>query len=180
MIEIEIFLLINKVFAVGGVICIALIIALLIDLKTKQKLDLLMQSYGKWLMTLIVLVSIVITLIYSEAFGFTPCGLCWFERIFLYPQLIIVLVGMYLKDRLTPYYTLVMSVFGFVIAFYHHILQISSDSSLPCPASGGDCASKIMFEFGFITFPFLAAIAFAFLFSISFYLIKTNSRELVD
>jgi disulfide bond formation protein DsbB len=55
-------------------------------------------------------------------------------------------------------YLLVFSVLGAATSLYHHSLQMAADygAHLPCPASGGDCAKRIIFEFGHITFPWMA------------------------
>jgi disulfide bond formation protein DsbB len=121
------------------------------------------------------------TLIYSEIFLQIPCALCWFERIFMYGTLLLSGLSLF-EPHPTHYHfqlknILIFSIFGAFISLYHHILQMTAavGSHLPCPSSGGDCAKRIMFEYGHITFPWAATILFAFF--ISIILIQNKLRQ---
>lgn len=104
------------------------------------------------------------TLVYSEYFGVIPCGLCWFQRVFLYPQVILFAIAQWAKDTTIVLYSIALSVLGMVVSLYQHYLQMGGVSALPCPASGeADCGKRIIFEFGYITFPLAACSLFAFL-----------------
>jgi disulfide bond formation protein DsbB len=123
--------------------------------------------------------SVVVSLIYSEYFGFIPCSLCWLQRIALYPQALLSIFAFKIKDTVFfPLYSIVLSVFGFGVGIYHYIYQmlpkeVATSDFVPCLADGSaDCAVRIIDEFGFVTFPLLSAITFAFL--IVFYL---NARR---
>lgn len=109
----------------------------------------------------LALASAGMTLYYSEVLGFIPCGLCWLQRIFLYPQVIILGIAWWKKERSIADYSIALSVIGLMIALYQHYLQMGGESVLPCPASGaGDCAQRILFEFGYITFPLMSFTVF--------------------
>ncbi len=104
------------------------------------------------------------TLLYSEYFGIVPCGLCWFQRIFLYPQVFMFAVAWFKRDVMIVYYSATLSIAGMIVALYQHALQMGVSSPLPCPSSGeADCAKRLVFELGYITFPLMAASLFAFL-----------------
>ena len=115
--------------------------------------------------------SVVLSLVYSEYFGFIPCSLCWLQRIALYPQALMSLMAVRTKESVFfPLYSIGLSVFGLGVAVYHYIYQmipkdvVEGGMILPCLADGSaDCATKIIDQFGFITFPFLSAVTFAFL-----------------
>lgn len=110
-----------------------------------------------------------LTLIYSDIFGFIPCGLCWFQRIFLYPQVILLGIAWWKKDQKVFRYILALSVAGTAVALYHHYLQVGGTDILPCPASGnGDCGKRLIYEFNYVTFPLMAATAFLFQAALSF------------
>jgi hypothetical protein len=64
-----------------------------------------------------------------------------------------------------------LSVCGALVALYHHFIQIGVGSALPCPASGGDCGKRIVFEFGYVTFPLMAFTIFAMIFVV-FYIVR--------
>lgn len=119
--------------------------------------------YGVHIVFLITLSGVALTLLYSEVFGFLPCGLCWLQRVFLYPQAVIAGIALYKKDQRVADYLTGLSIFGLVVALYQHYLQIGGVELIDCPAvgAGGDCAKRILFEFGYITFPLMSATLFA-------------------
>ena len=117
----------------------------------------------------------VMTLVYSEYFGLIPCALCWFERIFMYGIVVLTATGIYIKDdKFILDYVLSFSILGACVALYHHILQMTASltSHLPCPVSGGDCAKRIIFEYGHITFPWMAFILFSFFIVVTLFVKK--------
>jgi disulfide bond formation protein DsbB len=125
------------------------------------------KSWTQLFLILVFILSLAastMTLVYSEYFGVIPCALCWLERIFMYSTVILSGSALYFRDeRFIFRYINVFAVFGLVISLYHHILQMTAtaSSSLPCPASGGDCAKRLIYEYGHITFPWLAVVLFA-------------------
>lgn len=109
-------------------------------------------------------ISFAMSLVYSEYLGVIPCALCWFGRIFMYGIMMLSGTALYRREaRMVFPYITVFAVLGLVVSLYHHFLQItaSASSHLPCPASGGDCAKRIIFEYGHITFPWTAVVVFA-------------------
>ncbi|PIR85115.1 hypothetical protein COU15_02575 [Candidatus Kaiserbacteria bacterium CG10_big_fil_rev_8_21_14_0_10_45_20] len=112
----------------------------------------------------LVFAGTALTLVYSEYLGVTPCGLCWLQRVGLYPQVILFAIALFVKDKSVALYSIGLSLFGAIVALYQHYLQMGGISSLPCPASGAsDCAQRFLFEFGYITFPLSAFSLFALL-----------------
>lgn len=111
-----------------------------------------------------LLQSIVATLgslYYSEIRHFTPCVLCWYQRILMYPLVIIIAVGILRKDKKLYQYVLPMSILGWCIALYHVLLQkgILPESVAPCEI-GASCLTKYTGYFGFITIPVMSLTAF--------------------
>lgn len=106
-----------------------------------------------------------LTLFYSEYLQYKPCDLCWFQRIFLYPQIILFGLAIRKKDLGILIYTLALSLAGLAIAIYHHALQIGYNIYKPCSEApfAVDCAKPSFIEFGFVTFPFMAVVLFTFL-----------------
>lgn len=119
---------------------------------------------GLWLAFLLTLGATAMTLYYSEILGFAPCGWCWVQRVFLWPQVVLFALALWKNDRTIANYSIGLSIPGALAALYQHYLQMGGQALVPCPASGaGDCAQRILFEFGYITFPLMAATLFAFL-----------------
>ncbi len=167
----------NFYLGLGTIALIAVIAILIFDMRVKKELELLVMRFGMLTAFLFATGASVMTLIYSEIFGFTPCGLCWFERIMLYPQVLIIGGAIFFKDNLAPRYGILLSSIGFVISLYHHYLQMGGTEVIRCPTAGPgvSCAERSFFEFGFVTFPLMAAVLFAFLIALYVYLLKVHT-----
>lgn len=108
--------------------------------------------------------AVVGSLVYSELIGFEPCKLCWVQRIFIYPQVLILGLTLWKKTKDAAIYCLSLSVIGFLFATYHYYGQMFNPSALPCAASGtGSCAVRFFVEFGYITIPMMSLSAFLLL-----------------
>lgn len=114
--------------------------------------------YLAWLQALVATLG---SLYFSEIAKFTPCVLCWYQRIAMYPLVAIILVGMLLKDKRLPLYVLPVALIGWGISIYHNLLyyKILPESIAPC-VNGVSCTTKFFAWFGFITIPFLSLTAF--------------------
>ena len=130
----------------------------------KESLLRVIAPYMMWGAFLIVLGSIAGSVWYSDVLGYEPCSLCWYQRIFLFPQLLILGVGLFKGDSRSMAYSFWLSCVGGLIAFYHSLLQYGFETGLPCPVGGSvSCAQRFVFEFGYITIPVMALTTFALL-----------------
>lgn len=122
------------------------------------------REWGLWIGFLLTLGGLVLSLFYSEVLGFAPCGLCWVMRIFMYSQVVLFAVALWKKDRAIADYSIALSIFGIAVGLYQHYLQMGGTDVLPCPATidqAADCASRFLFELGYITFPLMGVTLFA-------------------
>lgn len=101
------------------------------------------------------------SLYFSEVLRLPPCVLCWYQRILMYPLVVIMGVGIFLRNRDLPFYVLPFSITGAGVALYHYFLQIGAvpEKLGPC-AAGVSCTAKLLIWFNFATIPFLSLIAF--------------------
>lgn len=119
------------------------------------------------------LVAVLGSLFYSEILGYIPCELCWIQRIFMYPLVIIYGVAALKKDLSIALPGLILSGIGFFISLYHYLVQ-----KLPALQEvGGSCNNipcnlQYVNYFGFITIPFLAGAAFVIIFILHSVLLK--------
>jgi len=106
-------------------------------------------------------ISTIGSLIFSEFLKFPPCVLCWYQRILMYPLVVILVVGIWKKDKNLPLLVLPFSIIGMVISIYHNLLyyNIIPESVAPCTL-GISCTTKYIEWFGFITIPLLSFAAF--------------------
>ncbi|MCF8055714.1 MAG: disulfide bond formation protein B [Desulfocapsa sp.] len=111
---------------------------------------------------LLVCVSTSISLFFSYVMEFAPCVLCWYQRICLFPLVIILAVGLFPIDKSVVKYALPLAVAGWLTALYHTLLYsgIIPESIQPC-SRGVSCTEKHIDLFGFITIPMLSLLCFS-------------------
>ena len=161
----------NHLAAIGTIlieVVTVAFIALIVFRKKIPELQAQVDFIGSWALFKgfgLALVASAMTLYYSEILGLLPCGLCWMQRVFLYPQVFLLGLAWWRNDRKIADYIIVLSAAGLLIALYQHYLQMGGTDILPCPATGDhtDCAVRSVFEFGYITFPLMSASLFAYM-----------------
>ena len=101
------------------------------------------------------------SLFFSEILHFPPCILCWYQRICIYPLVLILAVCIMKKDKNAPYFVLPLSLIGLGISIYQNLLiyKVIPESLAPCTI-GVSCTTKYIAYFGFVTIPFLSMLAF--------------------
>ncbi len=117
-----------------------------------------MFRYIAWTQALVATLG---SLYFSEIRKFPPCVLCWYQRILMYPLVILIAVGILRRDKQMYQYILPMSVLGMLISGYHNLLyyHIIPENLAPCVA-GVSCTTRFFAWFGFITIPLLSMTAF--------------------
>jgi disulfide bond formation protein DsbB len=70
----------------------------------------------------IALFGTVGSLFFSEVMQYPPCSLCWYQRVALYPLILIIGTGLLINDRRVAAYALPLSLVGVAIAVYHNLL----------------------------------------------------------
>ncbi len=80
----------------------------------------------------------------------------------MYPQVFLLWLALYKKDRGIAVYSIFLSVIGAVIALYQHYLQMGGGEIIPCLANSESvsCAVRDFFEFGYITYPLMSFTGF--------------------
>lgn len=124
-----------------------------------------MDSRGAGVYTLYFawLIAVVATggsLYFSEIAGFAPCELCWIQRIFMYPLVILLGIACFKGDRHIIPYVLPLTIIGGCFSIYHYIEQKANLFPSICTGDGVPCSGEYINEFGFITIPLLALAAF--------------------
>lgn len=118
------------------------------------------------------------SLFFSEVMNLPPCVLCWYQRIAMYPIVILVAIGIIRNDRKTYISVLALALPGLAISIYHNLLywKILPESIAPCML-GVSCTTKFFEWFGFITIPFMALVAFIIINVLAFISLKKNTYE---
>jgi disulfide bond formation protein DsbB len=105
------------------------------------------------------------SLFFSEIMEFVPCTMCWYQRIFMYPLVIIFLIHLLYPDEKLFKYSIGIVAVGLIFALYHNLLMfgIIPESSVPC-TSGVPCSTEYINWFGFINIPLLSLVSYLILF----------------
>jgi disulfide bond formation protein DsbB len=108
----------------------------------------------------ISLAAIFGSLFFSEILELTPCDLCWYQRICMYPIALIALTGVYLKSPVTNQFITPFAWLGLVISVYHNLLYYKIiDVIVPC-SEFSPCTAQQINYLGFITIPLLSMTSF--------------------
>jgi disulfide bond formation protein DsbB len=121
------------------------------------------RSNAVWLAFVVALVTMLGSLYLSEVAHFVPCVLCWYQRIAMYPLAIALLVGGLRRDRDVFAYVLPPAIIGTGFAIYHTQLQAFPKQHGPFCKLTEPCTIRYVWEFGFVSIPFMALAAFAFI-----------------
>ena len=114
------------------------------------------------------------SLFFSEVMGHPPCVLCWYQRICMYPLVLILPAGLFPFDAKIARYALPLSLVGLLLAIFHLLLVAGyiPETIRPC-TQGIPCTEVQIVWFGFVTIPLLSAVSFLL---ISVLLILTQRR----
>lgn len=108
-------------------------------------------------LTVVAAVATAGSLYFSEALGLVPCVLCWYQRILMYP-LVVVLGVAALDGRAEVWRTgLPLSLLGIGVSAYHASVQLSPAAT--CGVDGA-CTAILWEGLGVFTIPRLALVAF--------------------
>ena len=115
--------------------------------------------FSTWVL---VTVSALGSMFFSHVMEFAPCVLCWYQRICLFPLVIILATGLFPFDKRVVAYSLPLAIAGWITAFYHNLLYagIIPQDLQPC-SKGVSCTEKYIDLFGFLTIPMLSLISFS-------------------
>lgn len=115
--------------------------------------------FASWL---VAAVSTLGSLFFSEIMKFVPCELCWYQRIFMFPLALILLVSLHPLDVRVVRYALPLAVIGLLFTVYHGFLfyGLIPENLRPC-SQGVSCSDATMVLFGFLPIPLLSLASFA-------------------
>lgn len=113
------------------------------------------------------------SLYFSEVAHYTPCTLCWYQRIAMYPLVLILGMAAWKRDVGIRLYAIPLAVVGAGISSYHYLIEWFPEADAGACSAGIPCTAVWFREFGFVSLPFLALIAF--LLVITFLLIPART-----
>ena len=115
--------------------------------------------FGAWLVATVATLG---ALFFGEVMQLPPCVLCWYQRICMFPLVLILPVGLFPLDRKIVRYALPLAAIGWLFAVFHVLLiaGVIPENIKPC-TQGVPCSEKVIEWFGFVTIPLLSVVAFS-------------------
>jgi disulfide bond formation protein DsbB len=156
----------NQMMTLGAIflqVAIVILVIILIFFRSRTNPILVfLKDYTFVLGFFVALGAVSMSLFYSNVIGFPACELCYLQRIFLYPQLIVYGMQLWKSDKSTSLVdmSMILAVCGTIVSLYHVYIENGGESSLPCAAPGSasqiSCATRYVYEFGYVTIPVMA------------------------
>ena len=114
--------------------------------------------FAAWL---VATTSVLGALFLSEVVGIAPCVLCWYQRVFMFPLVAVLAVGLFPLDPKVLRYSLPLVAGGWLVALFHVLLTegVIPPRLSPC-VSGIPCSQVEVEWFGFVTIPLLSLLSF--------------------
>ena len=154
----------------SNILFLAAIVVILVHAGSRRKLYHFVHAYILQLLFIGILSAVIGSLVYSNIVGFPPCDLCWYQRILLYPQLIIVFMAIRRNDKTVIDYLVPLSILGALVALYQSFIQwgYSLGSLIECASVGGECVKVSVKSYSYITIPLMSLSVFVYIISLKF------------
>ena len=137
-----------------------------------------LRRVGLWIAWLVALATTLGSLYYSEIAHFTACKLCWYQRIAMYPLSITLLVAAVRRDRRVVWYVAPIATIGAAFAVYQTQLQAFPSQHSSFCTTAEPCTIRYVWEFGFVSLPFMALSAFVFIITMTAVAARRQRHEI--
>lgn len=134
-------------------------------------MKLLINRFGLYIAWLAAMVATFCSLYASSILKLEPCTFCWYQRIFMFPLVIILGIASYKNDKTIISNIIALPLVGALVAF---LQSIFSFFSLATPICGSECIEQPAKLFGIIDFSIASFFTFMFIF---FVLYLTNKKQ---
>jgi hypothetical protein len=94
----------------------------------------------------------------SEVAGYAPCLLCWYQRIAIYPLVVLTGVAAWKRDGQVWRYVVPIAAIGSAVSVWHIIIERNPALGGACDPAA-PCAVRWVEELGFVTLPTMALVA---------------------
>lgn len=163
----------STITLLGQILASGLIIILILN-KTdpknkviKKVFNIISENYISFIL-IISAIATIGSLTLSEILNFSPCKLCWYQRIFMYPIAVISFIALIFNESRIKKYILSLSIIGLLIAGYHILLQFLPNI-FECSDEVAKCSAVQFASYGYITIPVMAFTAFLLIILVSLF-----------
>ena len=130
--------------------------------------------FTSWTVTAI---SMLGSLFFSQVMEYAPCELGWYQRIALFPLVLILAIGLFPFDRSVLKFAAPLAAIGWLFAAYHNLLYygVISRELSPC-SQGVSCTERYVTLIGIFSIPLLSLISFSVITLLLLILIKRTHK----
>jgi len=119
-----------------------------------------LRQWSLFIAWFIALAGLLVTLYASNILTIPVCHLCWYQRICIYPLVLILGIATFRNDGNIAIYTIPLALIGFIFSLYQYLEQmIPGFSPINVCGTGADCSEIHLKLLGFVTYPFLSMLA---------------------
>lgn len=148
---------------VSQVVGICVLLSLIFFRKSLRSPLAFIANNSTLLALIVAVVAVASSMTYSDIFHMAPCKLCWYQRIFIFPQVILLSIALWKKhhDIIVPY-VVALTLIAIPISIFHYSLQMIDAPALldfaPCDVTGQapSCSSFYVRIHGYLTIPMMA------------------------
>jgi disulfide bond formation protein DsbB len=129
--------------------------------------------FAAWILVTIATLG---SLFFSEVMGIPICELCWYQRVAMYPLVVILALGLFPYDPGVVRYAAALASVGWLIALYQVLLVIGiiPESAQPC-VQGIPCSETHISLLGFLNIPAFSFLTFTVIGILLFYTHKMEA-----
>jgi hypothetical protein len=150
---------VERIFAVLALVAFATAVGTTVAGATRRIPAWLRDDVALRLATSIAVVATAGSLFLSEVAGYLPCTLCWYQRIAMYPLVVVLGVATWRRDREVWRTALPLSLVGAGIAVWHILIERYPQWGGACDVTA-PCSLRWVEELGFLTIPTMALFGF--------------------
>jgi disulfide bond formation protein DsbB len=116
------------------------------------------------------------SLFFSEVVKLPVCSLCWYQRIAMYPLVVILPMALFPFDAKVTRYASLLILFGWLTALFHVLLVAGyiPKSAQPC-VQDIPCSETHLNVFGFLNMPMMSLLTFSLMALLLFFMTKSES-----
>ena len=151
--------LVDRLAGVLTLIALGVALATIVLLVRRRVPDWLRDEVALPIATTVATVATAGSLWMSEVAGYVPCVLCWYQRIAMYPLVVVLGVAAWRRDAQVWRTAVPISVIGGAISVWHLVIEHNPGMGGPCDPAA-PCTVRWVEEFGVFTLPAMALVGF--------------------
>ena len=129
--------------------------------RVRHRIASVVAPKGLALAALVALVSTLGSLYLSEIAHFPPCRLCWFQRVAMYPIVVVAGVGAIRRDANAKLTAAILAGLGACVSTWHLLVERYPTLEGTSCELNNPCSIKWVEQWGYLTIPAMALSGFA-------------------